>query len=661
MSNSRRFLNNEAENRNRARVCILLICILIICLIGRFAYIQLYKSSDYSERASGQHISNVEIDAKRGNITDRNGNKLAVSITCYTMYAWPNIINENYTEEEINEKVTALAKILNKDENAVRKLLTKGNGLNKVASGITEEGAIKIEGLKFYGTRLHSASKRSYPMGNFASHLLGSITEEGDGRTGVELQYNKELSGTPGNWIYTTDSNGNKLAYGTEKKEEPIAGANLVLTIDNTIQYYAETAIANAMKETKAKRITCMVMDPKTGEILAMATAPNFNPEKATLPIGKTAQEEFAKLSNEEQLDYLCNMWNNPVVSDVYEPGSVFKLVTASGALEEGVITPKSTFYCESCTQVNGVWLHCANGVKHLNETLAQAVGNSCNVALVEIAQKMKPMTFFSYIKKYGLTEKTGIDLPGEGGSIVKSFKNINNVDYATNSYGQGIAVTPIQMLTAVASIGNDGVLMKPHVVKEIVDDNGNVVKKIEPEKVRRVVSEKTASETLKLMEYVVSDGGAQNAQIKGYRIGGKTGTANIASSDGGYSTNVITSFVSLAPIDNPELAVIAIVDSPKGIAYGSTTAAPIVKEVLEKTFKYLKIPPVEDVYLDNPITVPNVKGKTVSEAEAILKNSGLNCKVIGTNLSNDITVVDQFPKSKQKVEENQEIYIYTE
>ena len=418
------------------------------------------------------------------------------------------------------------------------------------------------------------------------------------------------------------------------------------------------------MEKTGAKRIMCLIMDPETGDILASAVTPGFDPNNATVPTDEKMAEEYEKAKNKSEV--LSKMWRNPIVSDTYEPGSTFKLITASSAIEEKAITTTETFSCNSRVTIAGVTLHCWSNRNHGVQTIKEAVGNSCNPVLAKVATKMGKTTFYKYLDLYGITEKTGVDYPGEAGSIVQSLENVGPVELATIGYGQGISVTPIQLLTAVNAIGNDGVLLQPRYVKALTDSDGKVVEEYEPVIVRKVLSSKTASEMRDIMEYVVSEGGGGNAKITGYRIGGKTGTANKVE-NGKYGDNYYSSFIGMAPMDDPKVSILVIVDSPKGSYYGSIVAAPIAKSILSDVLRYMNISPEytdeEKAAIEGNYTVvPNVVGKEFSEAAGIIGGKDLKYSRPKSARDDDnFTVVDQYPKAGTKVKKNSVVYVYKE
>lgn len=663
----------KVSGRNKKRIIITfgMISLLLILLAFRLAWIQVVKAEEYSKIATDQQTSDIPLEAKRGNILDRNGKELATSAACYTVWARPAEIKENYKGEKLDEISSSLAVILNMKASEVREKLVKEQALIKIAKYLDKETSDKVNELDIRGIDIAENTKRYYPLGNFASQLLGSVNDDNLGRSGVEQEYNEYLSGVAGRWIKNTDINGNKLSYGQETYYKAEDGLNVTLTIDEVIQHYAENAIANGMKETKATRIMCLVMDPKTGDVLAMATNPGFDPNTPTEPDRKKEKTVFDKMSDKDQVTYLNQMWRNPIVSDTYEPGSTFKLVTTSSALEERVTNLKKTYTCNVGYTVPGthVTLHCWSPKGHGTETLIQAVGNSCNPVQIQLALAMGKETYYNYLEMFGITDtsKTNIDLPAEASAQVQPKDIIGPVELATMSYGQGIAVTPIQLVSAVCAIGNDGVLMQPRVVKKLTDSDGDTVKEYETKEIRKVISSKTANDMKKIMEFVVSEGGGGNAKIAGFRIGGKTGTADKPSSDGKYSSDTYSSFIGMAPMDDPKLVVLVVVDSPKGIQFGSATAAPIAKEFLENALPYLGVNPkyTKDEEKDLKAEyayVPDVTGKSYSDAIGILGSYGLKYKVTPkTSSKKDFDVVDQYPKAGKKIKKGGKVYLYRE
>ena len=652
------------KHKRRIAIGFFAIAILLIALTFRVAWIQIIDAEEYTEKAILQQTTDTPVEAKRGVIYDRNGKELATSTTCYTLWVWPAQFTAGKTAAEIKEMSAEIAGIVDKDSEKIEAGVTKEQYMVALAKYLDKETADKIRALKYTGLEISAATKRNYPLGSFASNVLGSVNDDNQGRTGLELQYDEYLSGVSGRWVRNHDISGNELVEGREEYHEAKDGLNVVSTLDEAIQHYAEKALDEGMEKTGATRIMCLIMEPETGDILASTVTPGFDPNNATVPTDEKIAEEYEKAKNKTEV--LSKMWRNPIVSDTYEPGSTFKLITASSAIEEKAITTTETFSCNSRITIAGVTLHCWSHRDHGTQTIKEAIGNSCNPVLAKVASKMGKTTFYKYLDLYGITEKTGVDYPGEAGSIVQSLENVGPVELATIGYGQGISVTPIQLLTAVSAIGNDGVLMQPRYVKALTDSDGKVVKDYEPVTVRKVLSSKTASEMRSIMEYVVSEGGGGNAKITGYRIGGKTGTANKVE-NGKYGENYYSSFIGMAPMDDPKVSILVIVDSPKGSYYGSIVAAPIAKSILSDVLRYMNITPeyTEDekaAMEGNYTVVPDVVGKEFSEAAGIIGGKDLKYSRPKSARDDDnFTVVDQYPKAGTKVKKNSVVYVYKE
>lgn len=652
------------KNKRRIAIGFMILAVLMILLAFRVAWLQVVQADELTDKAISQQTQDIPIDAKRGEIYDRNGKELATSLTCYSLWVRPAELAEDLEDAEIEQLAQQLAEITGAEAAEIKKDLTREQAIVRVSKGLEKEQADQIRALEIDALSLSEESKRYYPSGNFASQLLGSVNDDGAGRTGIELEYDQYLSGVAGRWVKNTDVAGNQLVDGSEEYHEAQNGLNVVLTIDEAIQYYVEKAIEEGMEETKAERIMCLVMDPETGEILASAVTPGYDPNNATEPDDKEQREEFAGLSAEEQTDYLFQMWRNPIVSDTYEPGSTFKLITASSALDEGAITLNDTFSCNTKINVAGVTLHCWSNRNHGTQTVKQAIGNSCNPALAQIVARLGREDFYKYLELYGLGQVTGVDYPGETGSIMYALEDVGPVELATMGYGQSISITPIQLLTAVCSIGNDGILLEPRYVKALTDENDKVVKEYEKKEVRRVISEDTAAEMCEIMEYVVSEGGAGGAKVTGYRVGGKTGTANKVE-DGKYGDNYYSSFIGMAPMDDPQVAILVVVDSPKGAFYGSTVACPIAKSILTDVLRYMNIEPQytdeeKAVLESNYTTVPNIVGQEYSEAVGIIAGKDLNCASEDETGENYI-VAAQYPAAGTKVKVGSDVYAYSQ
>lgn len=657
-----------AKSKKRLVIGFALLFAIMALLCFRTGWVQIVKGKEYSQKATEQQTRDVPIEAKRGVIYDRNYEELAISATCYSVWARPTNVASGDTlekkEASINKTAATLAKILDKDEKEIRELLTKEQSLVKVDKYLDKDTADKIRKADLSGIEIAEDVKRYYPLNAFLSHTLGSVTDDNTGLSGLELQYNSYLSGVSGRWIKNTDISGNSLAYGEEKYYQAEDGLGLVLTIDETIQHYVEKSIATVQKNTSADRVMAIMMDPKTGDILALAQTPEFDPNDPKTPLKKSEQKKLASLSDSEKMDYWNDMWRNSLISDVYEPGSTFKLLTTAMALEEGKTTTSEHFTCTGYINVANETLKCWKYyAPHGTQTLTEAVGNSCNPVFVTLAQRLGIDTFYNYLETFGITEKTGIDFPGEGTSILQNKEKAGPVGLATMGYGQGVAVTPIQLITAISSLGNEGKLMKPRLVKALVDENGKVVKEFDTEIVRQTVSKKTAEEMCEIMEFVVAEGGAGTAKVEGYRVGGKTGTANKAK-NGGYSEQTYSSFIGMAPMDDPQVAVLVIVDNPKGVKYGSQTAAPGAKLILEDTLRYLDLQPKytdeekEELSKDQ-VTVPDLVGEGLEDAIGILGGDGLEYKASGGTQDESFVVQDQYPKAGEKIDRGGTVYLY--
>ena len=652
-------------NIKRLGIGFILVILLFTVLLFRVAYWQIVRADDLNEKATQMQDQDTSIEPVRGTIYDSNMNALALTVTKYELYAYTQSL---YKDDMVTDKARKsilqnLIKYTGETEEKLKAKLTGDENLVKLASGLKKSDANKLK--KLYGDSVVVKTKvsRSYPNGDFASHVLGFVDSDNSGRSGLEYQYNSLLAGTKGRAVSTTDSQGNTLSNGNRKYYKAQDGYSLVTTIDAVIQNYAEEAVAAGEKRTKAESISCIVMSPKTGDVLAMVNYPSYDPNDPYEPTDPYELKKFNKLSESKQSEYLSKMWTNSIVSGVYEPGSTFKLITAASALDSGSANSKSRYKCPGYIVVNGTKIKCW-GSAHGTQSLKQAVGNSCNPAMARVALNMGASTFYDYIDLFGFDDKTGIDLPGEGNSIVKSTSGLGNVDLATTGFGQGIAITPIQLMCAINSLGNGGYLMQPKVVKKVLDSNGKTVKTIKDTKVRRTVSKEVSDQMRTIMQYYVEKGGGSAAYIAGYRIGGKTGTANIAS-NGGYSSDTVASFIAMAPMDDPQVTVLVMVTRPKGSEFGATNAGPIVKQIMSNVLPYLG---VEKKYAKNEkktettmkVTVPKVTNMNSQYAKNILSAKGLKYKVMPANSGSSFNVVDQYPKAGTKVDSKSTVYIYS-
>ena len=641
---------------------LILACSLFFCLIIRTGYLQLIKGEWLSTKASEQQTREIPIEPKRGTIYDANMKELAVSVTKYTVWCKPVEVKD---KKDVAEK---LASVLGKEEEEVSKLVNKKNtALVRIQRWIDDETATKIRDLSLSGIWVAEDNQRYYPYGNFAAYVLGHTAADSTGIAGIEMQYNSKLQGKAGKLIVSTDASGREIPQGSETYYEPVQGNGLVLTIDEVIQHYAEKAIEKAYEVTGAKRVNVIAMDPKTGDILAMASKPDYDPNDSRTAIYPYYQELLEEYSDKEKINGYYAMWRNPLINDTYEPGSTFKLITSSASVEEGVVSDKDKFVCTGSVTVGGRKIKCWRHYRpHGEQTFAQGVQNSCNPVFVELSNRLGVSKFYDYIEAFGFKSKTGIDLPGEAKGIIYNEKNVGPVELATMSFGQSISVTPIQLITAISAIANDGELMQPRLVKGYTDNKGNVIEEIAPKSVRKVVSEETSKKMLEIAQSVVSDGGGKIAYLPGYRLGGKTGTAQKVV-DGVYAQGkYICSFVGIAPTDDPQIVVLATVDEPtEGSLFGSKTAGPIIKEIMSEALPYLGVEPkyTEEEKAENEkvkVVVPDVRNLAIEDAAKVLEESKLK-----VNLDPDVDVpegskvTDMFPKPGVKVSEGSSISIY--
>lgn len=671
------FLNmktHSTTHNSRFRILIVffLISLAFFGLAIRLGYHMIYKSEEYSNKAVRQQTSDSVVSAVRGSILDRNGNELAISATSYTIWVRPaSVLANGKDDNEIlvnsQNEARSLAALLDMEYDTVYETITSEKKLVKLAKYVDLDTANKIRNEYFSGVEITEVASRYYPLNTFCCHIIGNINDDNNGLSGLELYYNNKLQGINGRWVTNKDNKKNALAFGTSRYYDAQDGYTYVTTIDENIQYIVEKKLAECQERTKSDRVMCIVMDPKTAEILAMAQTPVFDLNDPRAALSEEDQLLLDAMTDEEKVRYWNRLWRNFNVCDVYEPGSTFKLITTSIALDNGVTYPGETFQCTP-QKVADWTLNCWYAPRsHGTETLAQAVQNSCNPVMIQLAKRLGLENYFAGVDAFGLNEKTGIDFPAEGSNILQSINTAGPVGLATMSYGQGIAVTPISLITAISSIANGGYLMQPHLIKEIRDSQGNVVETIKPVVKSRPISEQTAQEVLSIMESVVSEGGAGTAKVSGYRIGGKTGTAN-KPENGGYSaTDVYGSFVGVAPIEDPQLAVLVLCDTPKGILYGSQTAAPTAGEIFRELFRYLNIQPnyseAELAAINaGKCAVPDVTGQSVEDAIGTLAARGLGYVLAPEqNLPAVMVVTDQYPRAGEELSKGESVTLYYE
>ncbi|MFC0334636.1 stage V sporulation protein D [Paenibacillus sepulcri] len=627
--------------RRRLFIALIIAVASFALLIGRLAYVQLWKGEELASKAENSWRREIPFSAKRGEIWDRNGTKLAYNISSPTIMAIPAQI------KDAQKTAAELARVLDMTEDAVLTTITKKQLIVRIQPGgrkITTDKAQLIRDLALPGVVVAEDNKRYYPMGSFASHVLGFTGIDNQGLTGIEAQYNDMLSGINGNISFLSDAKGRQMPGSADSYLKPKDGLNLELTLDKQIQSIMERELDQAMVKFQADDIMAIAMDPSTGEILGMASRPTYEPDKY------------------RDVDPQVYNRNLPIWM-TYEPGSTFKIITLSAALEEGKVNlTNDHFYDPGFVEVGGARLRCWKKGGHGSQTFLEVVQNSCNPGFVALGNRLGKDKLFQYIKDFGFGTKTGIDLGGEENGIMFKMSQVGPVELATTAFGQGVSVTPIQQITAVSAAVNGGTLYKPHVAKAWINpETGETVETVEPEAVRQVISEKTSQQVREALESVVAKGTGRNAFLDGYRVGGKTGTAQKVI-NGRYSPNEhIVSFIGFAPADDPKIVVYVAVDNPQGIQFGGVVAAPIVHNILADALPYMGIEPRKKQierdykYGETPIvTVPNLVGKTVSD---IYEDMNMNFNL--TSAGSGDTVIRQAPAAGSRVERGSTIRIY--
>lgn len=622
------------------------------------------KRDEYSSRAEEQWTSEVSIDARRGRILDRNGVELAVSANVYRIDFDLNSVrqylkNNSLTNADIAGKIADAVAM--EESKVMEKLETKlASGANAGSATlirrIEKEAADKVNNLNIDGVIVSPDTKRYYPKGEFLAHVLGSTNVDGQGLTGVELQYNEHLSGVPGVRISEIERNEENLSYTISNFTEPIDGKDVTLTIDSKIQAIAEKVAEKGLVDNQAKRVSIMVMNPNNGEILAMVNKPDFDPNNPF--------DGFENFSGETDGEKLQKMWRNSLVNDTFEPGSIFKVVTMVTALEEGIASESDTFECGGSLQVGSHTIKCWKTSGHGSQILPQILQNSCNVGFMKLGEKIGKETLNEYIKKLGFGKTTGIDLPGEASGIVKKTENITESDLATISFGQTNTVTAIQYMQAFNALANGGSLIQPHIMKEVSHYNSDDTKVIdetyEPVISKNVLSDKSTATLRDYLERTVNEGGSNKSYIEGYHIGGKTGTAQkVNSVTGGYeSGKYISSMAAMAPVDSPEITAFVSIDEPSnGAYYAGVVTAPLMKILLTDIFNYMDSEFSEDYNaVVRDVLIPEIRGKSIEEAKKILKDVNLEYNIEG---SGEIVTNTQ-PYPGYTVKEGTKITIYT-
>lgn len=626
--------------RRRIATVIAAFFLLYLVLIARLFYLQVIAAEELQKRAQSQWTSESTIAPTRGTIYDRNGKTIAMSATAYIASVSPRLVKDPQRFAQV------LAPILDMSEETIRKKAadtSKGGVILKrqLSREIARQlRAMMAEQDALAGLYLEEDSKRYYPMGEMACQLIGITTVDGTGQAGLEQSLDKYLSGKSGVSLSEIDGRGREISYGANEYIPAVDGGSVVLTIDSVIQSFAEKAARECMSITGAKAVRVIAMQPQTGEILAMVNMPGYD-------LNDPPRNDVSSLTA---------LMRNRLITDAYEPGSTFKILTSAAALDAGLTNINESFYCSGSVKVEGGTIRCW-GNPHGAQTMAETLANSCNPAFVELGLRLGTNTFYDYLEAFGLGRATDVDIPGEAGGILISRSTVKRVDIARIGFGQSVAVTPLQLICAASAAVNGGNLMRPYVVKEILDAHGNRIEAGRSEVVSRPISGETSAVMRKLLENVVTNGGGKNAYAEGYRIGGKTGTAQIYV-DGAVSSDMhIGSFIGFAPMEDPQIAVLFIVDeATQRPDYGSVTAAPYAKDVLVQSLRYLGYAPAlaEDETTEM-VTVPDVTGFPVSEAVNTLRKAGFGFLLDGTGTK----VTGQMPAGGAGMAKNSLVMLY--
>ena len=550
--------------RRRVLIVLLGVGLVIAILCCRLGYLQLYKSNWLTENATDQRIRYIPVEPRRGIIYDRNGKELAVSNSIESVYAIPTEI------KDVKNTAASLAAILSFDENKLEGKLKKRQAFTWVARKISKEQAEAIRKLDIKGIGLTEEGDRYYPNEKIASHVIGFTGLDSQGLDGVELTFDKYLKGEKGRIIIEYDGGGREIPYAEHRYIAPTTGNSIYLTIDIVIQKIIERELDKLMQETGAKTATIIAMEPSTGEILALANRPNYNPNN------------FG--------DYDPKNWRNIAISNAFEPGSTFKILTTTAALGEKIVTERDGFFDSGSINVQGRTIHCWKHGGHGSQTFKEVVENSCNTGFVTVGLKLGVDSFYHYLDDFGLGKLTDVDLPGESKGILIKKSKVQPINLATMAMGQSIAVTPIQLITAVSASINGGKYLKPQIVKLVKDVNGNAIETNSTQVLRQVVSEDVSERVRTILESVVANGTGKSAYIEGLRIGGKTGTAQKVGQGGYMEGKYIASFIGFVPANNPKIVIMIAIDEPEGLYYGGQIAAPVFKNIMQDVRRYLKL-----------------------------------------------------------------------
>ncbi len=566
---------NKTFNRKKVMIVFVAVFFIMMFLIGRLVYLMIFCSEYYGNKAENLHERERDIKAARGKLLDANGTVLATNKSVCTI----SVIHNQMEEPE--KVIAMLVKELGISEEAARKRVEKVSSIERVKTNVAKETGDAIRAYGLSGVKVDEDYKRYYPYGTLASKVLGFTGADNQGILGLEVKYDEYLQGTNGKILTLTDARGIEIENAGESRLEPVNGYDLCLSLDYNIQMYCEQAAKKVCTKKSADSVSVIVMNPQNGELMAMVNYPEFDLNDPFTLVGDTGES----VSAEEKQNLLNKMWRNQCISDTYEPGSTFKIITAAAALEEGVVKLDDAFFCPGYKIVEDRRIRCARTTGHGAETFETGIMNSCNPVFMELGERLGAENFAGYFKQFGLLSKTNIDLPGEAGTIMHKTENIGPVELATISFGQSFQITPIQLVTTVSSIINGGTRVTPHFGVSVQDADGNTVKTFSYETHENICTAETSETMRYLLEKVVSEGTGKNAKIEGFSIGGKTATSQtLPRSDHKY----ISSFLGFAPADNPQVLVLVVINNPQGIYYGGTIAAPVAKEIFENILPYL-------------------------------------------------------------------------
>ena len=548
----------------------------MLFLIGRLGYLMLLRADYYSEKAQDLHERERSIKAARGKILDCNGKVLADNKTVCTI----SVIHSQIKEPE--KVIDVLTEELGLERDQVKKRVEKNSSIERIKTNVDKQTGDKIREYDLAGVKVDEDYKRNYPYGNLASKVLGFTGSDNQGIVGLEVKYESILKGTDGQILTMTDARGVELSDTGEGRKEPVSGKNLILSLDANLQEYAQQAAYQALEQKQADSVSIILMRPGNGEILAMVNVPEYD-----LNDPFNLKKSTNGMSQQEIQDERNKMWRNGCINDTYEPGSTFKIITASAALEEGVVTPEDTFSCPGFRIVDDRRIRCHKTTGHGSETFVQGVMNSCNPVFIEVGQRLGTDAFYRYFQQFGLLEKTGIDLPGEAGTIMHQKKEIGPVELATISFGQSFQITPIRLAATVCSLINGGHQITPHFGVEVREDDGTLLETLSYKEGKQIVSEQVSKTMRTILEKVVSEGGGKKAYIEGYHIGGKTATSETLPRS---ANKYISSFLGFVPAEDPRILGICIINNPQGVYYGGTICAPVMRTVFENILPYLGI-----------------------------------------------------------------------